>query len=182
MKERPILFSAPMVRAILDGTKTQTRRIVKTHAYKNSVWYRPYQSKPQEWSALLGDKQHSFVKCPYGYEGDRLWVRETYSFDKPDGGQVFYRADGYQDGLGGWKPSIHMPRHASRIDLKITSIGIEHLQDITRKDAIAEGAPRPDAAYSMRDSYRMLWETINGMGSWAENPWVWVIKFEWLRP
>ena len=155
MRERPILFSAPMVRAILAGTKTQTRRIKKT------------------------------PDCPYGFPGDILWVRETWSTNPEEGpdASIIYRADSEWDetytGIK-WHPSIFMPRAYSRFTLKITSVCDERLQDITNEDAIAEGTPdlrTPENNWDMRRCYRELWESINGKGSWDKNPLVWVIFF-----
>jgi hypothetical protein len=180
MKERPILFSAPMVHAILAGQKTQTRRV----------------------RFVFG--------CPYGQPGDRLWVRESWARDDEDG-QVMYRADigrdvcadaweqGRIEGVPRykWKPSIHMPRWASRILLEVTSVRVERLQDISESDALAEGVtPKWEPGCSGRlmdafggfsfrpaaSAYAELWEQINGPGSWDTNPWVWVIEFKRVTP
>jgi hypothetical protein len=148
MKERPILFSAPMVRAILDGRKTQTRRVIKE-------------------KLMRGEGAH-VNNCQYGKPGDRLWVRETFCYHDYLA-RYLYKADGVT-GVK-WKPSIFMPRIASRIMLEITGIRVERLQDISEEDAIAEGWPKSS------DWYRSLWESINGQGSWVLNPWVWVIEF-----
>lgn len=140
MKERPILFSGEMVRAILEGRKTQTRRVIKPQpdSARNSVFVKSgFETK------------HGYeIKCPYGQPGDRLWVRETWGLwdtdpkDGPERAKIFYRATDenrrdlrYQR----WRPSIHMPRWASRINLEITNIRIERVQDITEEDAKAEG-------------------------------------------
>ena len=198
MKERPILFSAPMVRALLAGTKTQTRRIIKPQhlAFFN-----------QDAAAMLSDWNER--PLPYGQTGDRLWVREAWGLhaygDDTDwlkGGctamdlddhVIAYRADWgpLQDGCH-WRPSIHMPRAASRITLEITSVRVERLQEISIEDAKAEGAWGPDdsivqkvADYfgtdifsaNPRKAFQMLWESINGPDSWAANPWVWAIEF-----
>lgn len=200
MKERPILFSAPMVRAILEGRKTQTRRVVKR--------------TPLEW--LDSGLHPDFVAlpenglCPYGQPGDRLWVRETWQgplvddvddvddyrenpdkFRKPDFCE--YAADGGpapefvtmdDDLVQRWRPSIHMPRWASRILLEVVSVRVERLNDISEPDAMAEGvtlsAPvKPSRSERMaRDAYAELWESINGPGSWEANPWVWVVEFK----
>ena len=165
MKERPILFSGPMVRAILDGRKTQTRRVVKIGSYRPS--------------GPFGD--HAGY-CPYGKPGDRLWVRETF-FNEPNFHGVsatWYRAD--NDTFPGmWKPSIHMPRRLSRITLEITAVRVESLNEINGMEAWREGCPyHPKADPEPEDMiawYRKLWESINGPGSWAANPWVWVIDF-----
>lgn len=197
MKERPILFSAPMVRALLAGTKTQTRRIAKPvrHPDLGNV-YAP--------GALVleHEPQHVIDRCcPYGRPGDRLWVRETHmnwwKLDpaNPEGPRIFshvaaFAADGYELEPGErWIPSIHMLRAASRITLDIKAVRVERLQDISEEDAKAEGAPGyeegldappPDGdhEWSYRASFQRLWEQINGPGAWAKNPWVWVVEFE----
>ena len=142
-KERPILCSAPDVMAILDGRKTQTRRIMKPQP--NRTW--PDEVTPH-WSVggnrtLPGASNP--LRCPYGVPGDRLWVREAWRL--PDGapkGWVDYRADDTRDGFK-WKPSIHMPRWASRITLEVTDVRVERLQDISEADAMAEGVRRRSA-------------------------------------
>lgn len=168
MKERPILFSAPMVRALLAGTKTQTRRILKNQ------------------------RAYDIDKCPYGQPGDRLWVREAWAKTQPiqlpwPQTMVVYReGDNRTDYGGPWKPSIHMPRAFSRITLEVTGVRVERLQDISVEDAIAEGVnihpdhhskPR-ESIYSAVEAYRDLWEQINGPESWDANPWVWVVSFK----
>jgi hypothetical protein len=138
------------------------------------------------------------MPCPYGKPGDRLWVRETHF---KYGGGFIYRADygnltPISDGIGGpWKPSIHMPRVASRISLEITGVRVDRLQDISNEDCVAEGITAigkgvrmPDGRYAqagryetkastVRQLYSELWESINGPDSWAANPWVWVVEF-----
>ncbi|RMS09246.1 hypothetical protein ALP72_03601 [Pseudomonas coronafaciens pv. coronafaciens] len=219
-KERPILFSTPMVRAILSGQKTVTRREVK---------------KPAALDCLAAGFEPAFLAlpgnadlCPYGKVGDRLWVRETWGvishdFDehgnmidwKPDrpaskiremrfgrgyySGHVIYRADGEaawagdDDGGGddrsAWKPSIHMPRIASRVLLEITDVRVERLQDISEEQALAEGVMSckqdidPDGNdYSLQELFAGLWTMINGGGSWQSNPWVWVVEFKRAAP
>lgn len=225
-KERPILFSAPMVRALLDGKKTQTRRAAikpVRHPDLGNI-YTP--------GALVleGEPQHVIERaCPYGQPGDQLWVRETFYCDDafyPDGVDVncawrevdgkrvpipieeqraemlecmYYRADGEPeweaaDGNTPWRPSIHMPRWASRISLEITSVRVERLQDISRDDAMAEGIViQPDGGFGLadtthyhfvdpRESYWSLWEAINGPGSVEANPWVWAVAFKVIKP
>jgi hypothetical protein len=207
-KERPILFSGAMVRAILDGRKTQTRRIVKPqppeHAVEVFDWRRPdiAESAKANEGCYYNDMDglHFHCKCPYGNTGDRLWVRETWS---PDHAQTyphymtFYRADGYptdqevaeskgqkrrHDQLGDfrWRPSIHMPRDCSRLTLEITDIGIERLNNISRADAVHEGCQCAGFPASLTDvgAFAKLWEQINGEGSWKINPWVWVVNFK----
>lgn len=178
MSEHPILFSGEMVRAILEGRKTQTRRVITVpvsdaHAGRphspmvkhNGDWY-----KPHEWS-------------PYGVPGDRLWVRETWAKPYVNCDAVF-RADYKGAGILKWKPSIHMPRWASRITLDVVNVRVERVQDISEEDARAEGI---DDGWLVREqfpeariAYRYLWDSINakrGYG-WATNPWVWVIEFK----
>jgi len=188
MTERPILFSAPMVRAILAGTKTQTRRVVKP-AHK--AWMdQPVTHQLGEW-----DKR----PLPYGKPGDRLWVRETWqavsgndrarhimTHPRPDRGWLEYAATPRADEPAyKWRPSIHMPRWASRIMLEVTGVRVERLQDISEADAMAEGVTAGkytglDRAYAR--AYSDLWEQINGPGSWDANPWVWVIEFKRFSP
>ena len=204
MKERPILFGASMVRALLDGSKTQTRRVFK--AKNGDVW-------PNK-NDLPG--MHQILRnCPYGQPGDRLWVRETTHRrpmlhlltgepldPKYDGGA--YTADSRDvlnpDGfdLSWWYsrktcPAIHMPRWASRILLEIVSVRVERLQDISEVDAVAEGVTMtrygchehryPDAScITAQQAYRTLWNSINGGGSWDANPWVWVVEFKRVTP
>lgn len=189
MKERPILFSAPMIRAILNGTKTQTRRVAKLTA--NGHVKEP--GGHRRWHTADFDAR---LACPYGQPGDRLWVRETWAHDDEDNA-LFYRADVGQGGdaddwernrLDGapryrWRPSIHMPRTASRITLEITSVRVERLQDISRGDAMAEGCPFPNMAKGddPRQWFRGLWESINGPESWQADPLVWVVEFKRLE-
>lgn len=172
MEERPILFSGPMVRAILAGTKTQTRRTVKF-------------PKSGSIEGTTNSRTGIFTpyQCPYGVPGDRLWVKETWSLTTtPDGEKIVplyaadYTAREYES-LKPWKPSIFMPRRLSRITLEITGIRVERVQDISQADAIAEGTP-PIKGLAERDAYQVLWESINGAESWAANPWVWVIEFK----
>ena len=200
MKERPILFKGPMVRALLDGTKTQTRRVVKMKRHQQIE--EREDGTPWPWM-YDGDRDaDSWMACPYGQPGDRLWVRETFAegiHQLADVNHWAYAADpfGNQQRLGDrWKPSIHMPRWASRITLEITGVRVERLQDISEADAIAEGIERQDDGIGWRRgpitadvpntatrtafpklAYQSLWESINGPGSWAANPWGWVIEF-----
>lgn len=188
MRERPILFSAPMVRAILEGRKTQTRRAATKNVRHPDLGnlYAP--------GALVleHEPQHVIDRCcPYGQPGDRLWVREAWGkaqiMNTKTGEtryQTVYRADNPDyDGFGvRWAPSIHMRREDSRILLEITAVRVERLNDISEADAVAEGVVIP-VTIGMTDinanvaAYRDLWETINGPGSWAANPWVWVVEF-----
>ena len=177
MKERPMLFSAPMVRAILDGRKTVTRRIVKA---RDLEWMDVHQGLREPDNA---------ERCHYGQPGDRLWVRETFGhFERNEnfapGCEVFYRADGESLAVEPWRPSIHMPRWASRITLEVTGVRVERLHACNEVDAIAEGAPWAACGAPQEGSHKagfaQLWEQINGHGSWEANPWVWVIEFRRL--
>jgi hypothetical protein len=195
MKERPILFSAPMIRALLDGSKTQTRRIVKPDPgqYWNPVvgLYNPVEIENGGYEApgpeIFGasDETHG-RKCPYGKPGDQLWVRETHSFvpdhDEPAGySGLLFKADGDAP-CGKWYPSIHMYRIDSRIQLEVVSIRVERLQDINYEDARAEGVSPFVWAGILINGYKALWESINGAGSWNANPWVWVVEFKRVAP
>lgn len=196
MRERPILFSGPMVRAILDGKKTMTRRVIKPQPEMElDGEILPDGTGGYGWEPVLPP----WSKWPYQV-GDRLWVRETWQIidgcDGPEDNPV-YRADGElsytDDEPFRWRPSIFMPRWASRIALEITAVRVERLQEITEEDARAEGIidggclncgehepcgcnnPQPDA----RDSFVWLWDSINGKTCpWSSNPWVWVISFK----
>jgi hypothetical protein len=186
MKERPILFSAPMVRALLDGMKTQTRRIADD--------FIGFAGSGQPLT-VRGGSPCEYV-CPYGQPGDRLWVREAWKahsvFDNVPPRDipktcVWYPADsGYMPGSRA-RPSIHMPRWASRITLEIVSVRVERLQDISEADALAEGVSDTgsmitgDGANEISGpiaEYAVLWESINGHRSWEANPWVWVVEFK----
>lgn len=177
IKERPILFSAPMVRATLEGRKTQTRWAVKLHIPTTQSGKIAFSE-----SAVRGLMR----KSPYGLPGDRLWVRETWAseFGVGDDSIIQYRASG--DQAEKWKPSIFMPRRASRITLEITAIRVERLQDISIADAVSEGVPcaqlgiKNDALCIAQ--YADIWESINGPGSWDANLWVWVIGFKRIQP
>ena len=222
MKERPILFNAEMVKAILSGRKTQTRRVIK-----------PQPSSGLRKSVLVKsgveDGHGRELVCPLGQPGDHLWVRETFSLlgnedgcpvdwndnivtDKKDAARI-YKASCWQkpnnygiwsvpdremDFDGAWTPSIHMPRWASRIQLKISNVGVQRLQDISSGDAAREGICQlpasgrycinpgdqyfGGASHSAKEVYSWLWESIYGEGSWGSNPWVWVIEFERVAP
>ena len=172
MKERPILFSGPMVRALLDGSKTQTRRVIKPRhlAFFN-----------QNAAAMLNDWNER--PLPYGKPGDRLWVRETWHDASSSlHSCALYRADGIDLHWDKWTPSIHMPRWASRITLEITSVRVERLQDISEADAQAEGITSAECLEcdGFVNAFSKLWEQINGPGSWDANPWVWAIEFRRL--
>ena len=250
VKERPILVAQPLINPILDGSKTQTRRIIKPapswveipQMYGGGgiwAWQRNkanLEIHPDDWPRF----------CPYGRPGDRLWVRETWQhvhghdeyeswelphiksfvvdgvlsspalLTKPTFGKTWYKADQWaqeyhkEDQECGnkwnWRPSIHMPRWASRILLEITSVRVERLQDISPSDAMAEGFKKitkdngitwkygmadfdglpgeDDMGWCWREwdtdpieAYRKLWESLNGPGSWEKNPWLWCLEF-----
>lgn len=203
MKERPILFSGEMVRAILAGRKTQTRRVVRIPERPGLVAH-PEDAFPDPGLGGGGylhvpytsatDRYTHRVWYPYGI-GTRLWVRETWCQQAcmvhgdllP--GKAHYRAAGYEvrhvDGpeKSPWRPSIHMPRWASRITLEVTAVRVERLQDITEEDARAEGMHGDYLSASARDLYAALWDAINGKRHpWASNPWVWVVSFRRVEP
>lgn len=212
MKERPILFSAPMVRAILAGTKTQTRRALKHQPIRcielPFILFPQSKDEAAEQTGYIwpNAKEQIIALCPYGQPGDRLWVREGFSGPHyqskcspkkwSDSDPIWYWADGCQES-GDWtkpKPSIHMPRWASRITLEVVSVRIERLADISKDDAMAEGIVlQPDGGFGLADSthynfsdptdsYCSLWESINGDGSWMSNPFVLVIEFKRVTP
>lgn len=205
MKERPIIFSGESVRAILDGRKTQTRRVVQPQRFWGGELMALWGGSDGRWvwnAPDYPDGPEDEITCPYGTIGDRLWVREAFfdhgpigsDGDTPIEARIEYKAsiwdrDNGLDGDGGWKPSIHMPRWASRITLEITNIRVERLQDISEADAKAEGV-EPVTQPSSRvpgtaatictatENFAWLWDQINGKKHpWAENPWVWVVEF-----
>ena len=190
MKSRPIPFSGPMVRAIIDGRKTMTRRVVALPRKRGAFvledhgdgWW-PYQSDDGESSVCNDGCEHPY-SCPYGVPGDQLWVRETFM----DLGACFlYRADANAEQERAivapgqrWKPAIHMPRAASRINLEITDVRVERLQEISEADAEAEGVANSlhlQGGRFANENFAHLWDMINGDGSWDANPWVWVVEF-----
>lgn len=203
VKERPILFSTAMVCAILDGQKTQTRRIVKD---KIKPIINECFRVNGKWCNYTSD--YDLINlCPYGAVGDRLWVRETFApvYDSCEHSELIdypeekwisgyaYKAYGVNT-VDNWKPSIFMPREASRIMLEITGIRVERLQVISEEDAKAEGVEKlgnillwtykdylgklQNRQLSAIESYQTLWESINGSESWDLNPWVWVVAFK----
>lgn len=216
--EKPIIFKSEMVRAILNGTKTQTRRVIKPQPSQDRTLYG--QSEGVDWKdrdVEIGIRKlrhrHNWTpseiaeRCPYGQPGDRLWVRETFSHYgngcvglEPVVAHVKYKADGVSMDRGSWPdfdaaiqrswwntgrfvwtPSIHMPRWASRINLEITGIRVEPVQEIGSGDAITEGVVPFDGVASHDEAEG--WDPINekrGYG-WAENPWVWVVQFKVVR-
>lgn len=198
--ERPILFSTDMVQALLAGRKTQTRRT-------NSLSF--VNESPETWTCEKVEKEPAFfffnkeeedymveIKCPYGKPGDLLWVRENFCFaDSFENGKEVrtysYQATPLTKLKVKWKPSIHMPKKAARIWLKVTNVRVERLHDISKRDSLAEGVfeIEKDEAYTdyMKQagaysgpigSFLSLWESINGLDSVLANPWVWVIDFK----
>ena len=239
MKERPIIFSGAMVRAILDGRKTQTRRVVRWPKWADPDRDWPFLLPPAHSLALYRDgRPVKKMGCPYGVPGDRLWVRETWRVTSESNHYdtdekrlyVAYRANTGSPGhLGGrqhttifsassdedlaakawgnhrsgpWRPSIHMPRWASRLMLEVTAVRVERLQDISEADAAAEGVDglvpghgpvtdaevRAEPGYMRsrfyRDGFAFAWHNINGKRpgcSWEDNPWVWVVSVRRLE-
>lgn len=206
MSEKPILFSSDMVRAILDGKKTQTRRVMKVQpGCKGVLETSPAGELIYHWPH--NEEKIYFCKFPYDH---RLWVRETFAIEqdccvvwKADrcaqyfgtgavpNGDKFYLPSGYKPLR--WKPSIFMPRWASRIDLDVVRVRVERLQDITREDAKAEGVsnvwvnPPVNEDHYRRvmlnpyvANYSVLWDEINGDRGfgWDVNPWVWVLEYK----
>lgn len=198
---KPVLFSTPMVQAIMAGRKTQTRRVLKKipRLSDNINWAGDY---------LKHNTNTRYHYSPYGVPGDVLWVRETWSepilFDGFEE-DYYYKADNIQRydirsrHMGNeWKPSIHMPKDACRIFLKVVDVRVEKLQDINEFDAKAEGVDHVidkitgycgydyiNGGYNLMTTpyhgFRSLWKKINGEQSWAKNPWVWVIEFEQIE-
>jgi len=206
-KERPILFSGPMIKAILEGRKGVTRRVIDALTQPDE-WRKfsepALYSDPLKYYFINDSGQIVSIQCPYGSAGDLLWVRETFGPGLGDNatptlGYVAYRADGeYPARLKDthvWRPSIFMPRWASRITLKLIEVRVERLQDISEEDAIAEGITGPhDVGYqafripcdskprysSAKSAFTVLWDSINakrGYG-WDVNPWVFALRFE----
>ncbi|HEN4880043.1 hypothetical protein [Klebsiella pneumoniae] len=199
MKERGMIFNGEMVRAILDGRKTQTRRPIKWKQTRFTEIGEREDGSKWPWSE---DAEHAcdfWHPCPFGAVGDRIWVRETWN---KYGGLLTYRADhDWIDDMrketvctAKWVPSIHMPRWASRILLEITNVGVQRLQDISSGDAVREGIYQLPASgrycispgdqyfgwvsHSAKEVYSWLWSSIYGEESWKANGWVWVISFK----
>jgi len=209
MKERPILFSGEMVKAILEGRKTQTRRVAKIE-FNGGTSKHDYVTSIEENVNYKGkcihfyDKNHFYMgssNYPYGLPGDRLWVRETWAHDDPDcnnvhceiSDHIWYKASENKivaDSFAGsarWKPSIFMPRWASRITLEIVNIRVERVQDIDMNGMIAEGihvsyvaTARSGILLTELHAFKTLWDSINAKRgySWESNPWVWVVEFK----
>lgn len=205
MKERPILFSAPMVRAILEGRKTQTRRVVNPKLFieRDRGNASPVeQSNPNFGKALIRSGYNR-----YGQPGDRLWVRETHAHCDECGALNFRATNGpahclaCDQSLSKWKPSIFMFREDSRILLEVTEVRVQRLQEIIFEDALAEGIEMPrliagvdvdiDGNFwkpgqdKVIKAFRTLWDSINGKRqgcAWADNPWVWAVSFKKIKP
>ena len=208
MKEHPIIFNTEMVKAIQDGRKTQTRRLSGLEKINETPDKWELCTTAEEWDGKLDDAAAVFFPvgnfnegwaevpfCPYGQVGDRLWVRETWACarrqdDLPprevsqETGFLAYKAcpeDISYCLAGKWRPSIHMPRWASRITLEITGIRVERVQDISESDCMKEGLDMSDVEYKPFGDvvkFKSLWDSINAKrGSWADNPFVWVVEF-----
>lgn len=211
VKEHPILFSGPMIGAILSGVKTMTRRVMTPQpklerSTSDGKFYWLFRSENHSQRSAWPEKGEPYwMACPFGDVGDRLWVRESF-FDHgplpgddngeytPKDARIEYRAtpwdrDNPEFAGSGWKPSIFMPRWASRLALEITEERAEQVQQISEADAVAEGVdsvsmaevPR-QATMTRRADYKQLWDTINAKRgySWESNPWVFVIEFKKL--
>lgn len=197
MSERPILFNDAMVRAILDGRKTQTRRPCRVDSAGNHPGACPHSKTGWAWQLSNLDCRCKSVACPFGNPGDTLWVREAWNDDWCD--HVIYRADGGSAREAGyareprWRPSLHMPRSASRLTLRVTGVRVERVQDISEADAKAEGVepwhiadlgpdgePHDGPSRAYRMGFANEWHAIyakQGLG-WGANPWVWAVTFE----
>ncbi|MCU8695843.1 ASCH domain-containing protein [Enterobacter cloacae] len=181
MTERGMIFNGEMVRAILDGRKMQTRRPLKWKQTRFTEIGEREDGSRWPWSE---DAEHAcdfWHPCPFGAVGGRIWVRETwarYNIDQ-DSHDMAYRATPPADWPeeGRWRPSIHMPRWASRILLEITDVRVEQLNDISEEDARSEGISG-SSARDLKEAYAALWRSIYGSDSWRANPWVWVIEFK----
>ncbi|OCV87716.1 hypothetical protein [Klebsiella pneumoniae] len=191
MKERGMIFNGEMVRALLDGRKTQTRRIIKDC----TVGRDPISKFIKIGKKFIGCYPEDVPElirecCPYGVPGDRIWVRETWAeagASAPD--LKLYRAN-YPEHVPSiyenvppteeirWTPSIHMPRTASRILLEITGVRVERLRSMSQDDARAEGVIAASGPMEAGLAFRELWDSIYGEESWKANPWVWVIEFK----
>lgn len=216
MADRPIIFSAPMILALLAGRKTQTRRLVPQPPAECGINYMlgeeswlpveertPVRRHFEAWTGPLfqnrpaGHLCGSFDITPRFQPRDRLWVRECWSDQDCCEGEAMYRASACDDGLlpeevaeTRWRPSIHMPRWASRLSLIVDSVKVERLQDISEEDALAEGVvmtgkvgceEEDDFGGTYRALFAHLWNSINGRGAWEANPFVVAISFRVVR-
>ncbi len=190
IKERGILFSSEMVRAILDDRKTETRRVMKNQPFEDELVEVLYDATCGVYIARLidfyGHEVH--VKSPYGKPGDTLYVRETFDVFGRNNRVVVYKAStgDFKNPIYKWKPSIHMPKKYSRIKLKIKEIRVERVQDITERGAMNEGLLNIEKSplnSGPLERFRDLWDSLNkkrGFG-WDTNCYVWVIKFERIK-
>lgn len=230
-RERPILFSDPLVRALLEGRKTETRRVLKgdvtapralydakgvapkwhdrSMVYDQPLWFPMWMYTDVDTGFDFQDRGHLY-RCPYGREGDWLYVRETWAsgamlddwspkkigqgaldagwehpwaplWFRADDARNTEAADSMWKGRGKWRPSIHMPKWASRIWLRVTEVRVERLRNITHEAITAEGVGcdwQPDS--NQFATFARLWDFINAKpgADWAANPWVWVVRFE----
>jgi hypothetical protein len=189
--EKPIIFNTEMVRAILDGRKTQTRRVVKDlpEDFPNGINSDVVVKKVGDFWCLPTSR--GYKKSPYGGMGDTLWVRETWTY-KPEWTKPAYRADwktpdkAIETMDAKWWPSIHMPRWASRLTLRVVNVRAERVQQIEPRDCVAEGVYNAGSLASntmYREAFAALWDSINAKRgySWNNNPWVWVVEFEVVK-
>ncbi|HCQ7175800.1 TPA: hypothetical protein OL716_003204 [Enterobacter cloacae] len=206
MKERGMIFNGEMVRAILDGKKTQTRRPLKWKQTRFTEIGEREDGSKWPWSEDAEHVCDFWHPCPFGAVGDRIWVRETwaeagagapdlklYLANYPEHVPTHYENVPPADEIR-WTPSIHMPRAACRILLEITGVRVERLNSISQEDAQAEGMELtgwrptysdPDSGgevWTPYDNFAQLWESIYGEESWKANPWVWVIEFKVASP
>ncbi|WP_425030649.1 hypothetical protein [Pantoea agglomerans] len=204
MRERPIIFNADMVRAVLDGRKTQTRRIMRVQPEvipKEDEFGKPGFWIPFNAGKTMLRNEDMYIACPFGFKGDRLWVREAFRVHSraTDVATLVYKASEQQSWtqqthrvpiekcnkpavVDTWTPSIHMPRWASRITLEITGVRVERLRDLSEQDAKSEGVMPPAGGvlpgWEHRINFRDLWMSIYDADNWEANPWVWVIEFK----
>lgn len=195
MTDRPIIFSAPMILALLDGRKTQTRRVMRGVRQDNHVVLRKASKRRMGITTHVLELERT-GRLPYS-PGDRLWVRETWENSTGGPRDISFRATVHDDcdwspeeiATLRWRPSIHMPRWASRLTLVVTGVKVERLQEISREDAIAEGcespligteAPAPAHGVYLADertSFAQLWNRLHGEGAWRTNPWIVAVSF-----
>lgn len=188
--ESPIIFSGAMVRAILEGRKTQTRRVLNPQPGGSVEIIVEDGRVPWPWivrHTATQRREERSLNCPYGVAGDRLWVRETFTTLTGPGGPVRYYATDEVHELRKKHPSIFMPRWASRINLEIAEIRVQRVQEISEEDCAAEGVdfiPEAPTPLNHRTAYAGLWDTINAKRgfTWFSNPWVWAITFKVVRP
>jgi len=211
VKERPILFSGPMIRALLAGTKTQTRRVLREQPMLfvggEGVTDEGGTPVPRQPAIINLYGNVKVQSCPYGAPGDRLWVRETWVPDPvyENEQRVCYRATAADEACDKWKSPLFMPRWASRITLEVTNVRVQRLQDISEEDASSEGVATGEQVsarlvvtgldgktttskgtvvdFTHRGAFCRLWDSINGdRAPWASNPWVWAISFRRVQP